>query len=255
MMWRKLRRPGTEDEYYIRDVWENIADVVSESRVRRIESRARSRIKRVLDRAGCKPLFYWSGGKDSVALERLMAPWPGVGGYFFRESSDFVFTDMRAWYEEHTPERVYVDDGGWGFSTLAERPELLFPPDQKTYSAWDRNKWRFQNTFRDERGVNCVFTGRRTGDGNFCGKNGMKLAKGYVTVNPLHDWTFEDVLAYIRYCGIGLPPCYFIHDRGFEYGTAPWAKFKFPTPAQGWAWLEATDPIAYNSARRGIVRA
>lgn len=241
-----------KDYHRIMTIWENIDLIVPLSRVREIEAIARSRIDNALDKYNSNSIFYWSGGKDSLALEGLFRYRPSIKGYFFMESEDFVFTDMVKWYKSFTPERVYTDNGGWGFETIKERPNILFPHDQKTYSIWDKNKWKFQNAFRRSNEIKLVFTGRRIGDGNYCGKNGVKESKGYTTINPIYDWTCEDVFAYMKYCDSDLPPCYYLHDKGFEYGTSPWAKIKFKTKNSGWDWLKSTDIDAYNKACSAI---
>ena len=254
--WRPLRRLGgagaSEDEFYIREVWEHIDEIVSLERLEKIEALARERVQSALDKYGSAGLFYWSGGKDSLALEGVMRAWPELPGYFFCESLDFVFSGMAPWYAASTPERVFTDNGGWGFETIRQRPALLFPVDQKAYGAWDRNKWKHQNAYRAKHGVEIVFTGRRIGDGNFCGKDGVAESSKQTTINPIYDWSFEEVLAYIKHVGLDLPPCYTGHDKGFEYGTAPWAKIKFATPAQGWAWLKTADPVVYERASQAL---
>ena len=75
-------------------------------------------------------------------------------------------------------------------------------------------------------------------DGNYVGKgdNIYTNSQGVTRYSPLSDWTHEQVLAYIHYYNLAMPPIY-DWKNGYLCGTHPW-------PARQWtgstenAWSE-----------------
>ena len=64
-------------------------------------------------------------------------------------------------------------------------------------------------------------TGRRLKDGNQCGNienNFIVNKNGYDVFSPLGAWNNEQLLAYIKYNNLDLPPFY-KYDRGFLIGS------------------------------------
>ena len=83
-----------------------------------------------------------------------------------------------------------------------------------------------------------LLLGRRRADGNYVGKgdNIYTNSQGVTRYSPLSDWTHEQVLAYIHYYNLAMPPIY-DWKNGYLCGTHPW-------PARQWtgstenAWSE-----------------
>lgn len=83
-----------------------------------------------------------------------------------------------------------------------------------------------------------LLLGRRRADGNYVGKgdNVYTNGQGITRYSPLSDWTHEQVLAYIHYYNLEMPPIY-NWKNGYVCGTHPW-------PARQWtgsienAWAE-----------------
>ena len=74
-----------------------------------------------------------------------------------------------------------------------------------------------------------LLLGRRRSDGNYVGKgdNIYTNGQGVTRYSPLSDWTHEQVLAYIHYYNLEMPPIYG-WKNGYLCGTHPW-------PARQWA--------------------
>ena len=86
-----------------------------------------------------------------------------------------------------------------------------------------------------------LLLGRRKADGNYVGKsdNIYTNAQGITRYSPLSEWTHEQILAYIHYYKLSLPPIY-EWKNGYLCGTHPW-------PARQWtgsienAWKEVYE--------------
>ena len=81
-----------------------------------------------------------------------------------------------------------------------------------------------------ENGKFKIMTGKRGSDGNNCGsKNefGCKTTEikhpHIISLNPIADWSHEQLIAYLRYFKIELPKIY-SYPNGFRFGTHPWTE-------------------------------
>ena len=69
-----------------------------------------------------------------------------------------------------------------------------------------------------------MLLGRRKADGNYVGKgdNIYTNGQGITRYSPLSDWSHEQILAFIHYYNVALPPFY-EWKNGYYCGTHPWA--------------------------------
>jgi hypothetical protein len=81
-----------------------------------------------------------------------------------------------------------------------------------------------------EHGFDTLVAGRRTQDGNFCGKEnpvGCRVSEmshpHIISPNLIANWTHSQLLAYIQYFRIELPAIYYF-PNGFRFGTHPWTE-------------------------------
>jgi hypothetical protein len=89
-----------------------------------------------------------------------------------------------------------------------------------------------------------LILGRRRADGNYCGPgtSGVYTVKGVTRYLPIVDWTQEEVLAYLHYYKLGLPPVYG-WVNGFKVGGHPWpARPSIVDAEDGWAQTYQCDP-------------
>ena len=66
-------------------------------------------------------------------------------------------------------------------------------------------------------------------------------ADGITRYSPLAEWKHEDILAYIHYYNVKLPPIY-SWEKGYLCGTHPWpARQYMETEQQGWTEVYNID--------------
>lgn len=83
-----------------------------------------------------------------------------------------------------------------------------------------------------------LLLGRRRADGNYVGRgdNIYTNAQGITRYSPLSGWTHEQILAYIHYHRLELPPIYG-WKNGYICGTHPWAARQWTGSVEN-AWSE-----------------
>ena len=89
-----------------------------------------------------------------------------------------------------------------------------------------------------------MLLGRRKADGNYVGKgdNIYTNGQGVTRYSPLSDWTHEEVLAYIHYYDIPVPPIYG-WKNGYLCGTHPWPARQWTGSMEnGWKEVQEIDP-------------
>ncbi len=89
-----------------------------------------------------------------------------------------------------------------------------------------------QRCYFKQNNLDVLLLGRRRADGNFVGRgdNIYMDSKGVSRYSPLADWSHEQILAYIHYHKLALPPIY-DWKNGYLCGTHPW-------PARQWTGSE-----------------
>lgn len=219
-----------------------------------IERRIERAVEAIRAAVGAKQLcFGWSGGKDSIVLERVLA----LAGY---RACVLVITSLEyraflQWATDHMPPRLTVirthHDLGW----LAAHPEMLFPSTANIAARWFREvqHWGQERFVKRER-FDLLAVGRRRKDGNYCGRDGIYTnARGVTRYAPLADWSHEEIFAALRYFKAELPPCY-SWPRGYQVGTGPWPARQFAESRLA-AWREVREieaGIVERAASAGI---
>lgn len=97
-----------------------------------------------------------------------------------------------------------------------------------------------------------IILGRRTADGNYTGKNSLyTTSKGITIYNSISKWKHEEVLGYIHYNKLKLPPIYNWKD-GYKQGTHPWGARICRSTEQGWQEIYDIDKNIVLSAAEHI---
>lgn len=194
----------------------------------------------------------WSGGKDSLVLEKLVEDLCPPAGVLGMCESDLEYPAFEAWLMKNKPRWVSVVRTGQDFAWLAKRPAMLFPKHQsKVGSRWySQVQIRAQDRLCDQTGSEVIIVGRRRADNNIVGRNGvmMKNKGTRKVVSPIYDWRHEDVLAFLAYHRVSLPPIYG-WPNGWTEGTHPWPQRYFPrTDAEAWSEIAEIDSGIINRA-------
>lgn len=186
---------------------------------------------------GKKAAYAWSGGKDSLVLGeicQLAGITPCVLVICNLEYRAFV-----EWVEAHKPPELSIINTGQDMKWLTVHRQMLFPQDSKFAARWFQIvQHRGQAKYYKEQELDMLLLGRRRADGNYVGKgdNIYTNGQGITRYSPMSDWTHEQVLAYIHYYNLEMPPIY-DWKNGYLCGTHPW-------PARQWtgsvesAWAE-----------------
>ena len=186
---------------------------------------------------GKKSAYAWSGGKDSLVLGEICRQAGIIPCVLVVCNLEYgAFTE---WVKRHKPPELSVVNTGQDLKWLAAHPQMLFPQDSKCAAGWFQIvQHRGQNKYYKECGLDMMLLGRRRADGNYVGRgdNIYTNGQGVTRYSPLSDWTHEQILAYIHYYNLEMPPIY-SWKNGYLCGTHPW-------PARQWtgsvenAWAE-----------------
>lgn len=184
-----------------------------------------------------KAAYAWSGGKDSLVLGDICRQ-AGITSCVL-VICKLEYKTFMEWIEENKPPELSIINTGQDIKWLAAHQNMLFPQDSKIASQWFQIvQHRGQATYYKENGLDMLLLGRRRADGNYVGKgdNIYTNRQGVTRYSPLSDWTHEQILAYIYYYHLKMPPIY-NWKNGYLCGTHPW-------PARQWtgsienAWSE-----------------
>jgi 3'-phosphoadenosine 5'-phosphosulfate sulfotransferase (PAPS reductase)/FAD synthetase len=180
--------------------------------------------------AGKKAAFSWSGGKDSLVLERI-CQMAGISACVL-VICNLEYKAFLQWVEDHKPQE------------LAAHPQMLFPQDSSTAAKWFHIvQHRGQARYYKENGLDMILLGRRKADGNYVGKgsNIYTNSQGVTRYSPLADWSHEQILAFIHYYNVEMPPIY-EWPNGYSCGTHPWAARQWTgTIENGWKEVYEID--------------
>lgn len=186
---------------------------------------------------GKKAAYAWSGGKDSLVLGDICRM-AGITSCVL-VICNLEYKAFIDWAEKNKPQELSVINTGQDMKWLAAHPHMLFPQDSKYAARWFQIvQHRGQARYYKEKGLDMLLLGRRRADGNYVGRgdNVYTNGQGITRYSPLSDWTHEQVLAYIHYYNLEMPPIY-NWKNGYVCGTHPW-------PARQWtgniqaAWSE-----------------
>lgn len=172
----------------------------------------------------------WSGGKDSIVLQHIIEKAgihivKNIFVQYINEYPDFI-----RWVKNNLPADTIISEPvGFSFKYLNDNPDYLFPlrENTKIAASYYPQRWKVQNDFSKQYSLDLLITGRRIDDGNFCGSSKDEyITKSKNTVskfNLIADWTQAEIMAYIKYNDLELPPIY-NYPNGFAHGTQPWTK-------------------------------
>ena len=188
------------------------------------------------------PVYAWSGGKDSIALEVVMERAGIERGVICACPLDF--DDFVSWARDHRPAGVVTQDVGWlNEDWLLENPEFLFcnRPGVDGRLGARFTTYHHRDPLRrayEHMGAGVMFTGRRSQDKNAKADPAKPTKSGYRYCNPIFDWNHEEVMAAIQYAGKVLPACYHRYPGGWYDGPTSWPARTFHHPAPERAWAE-----------------
>lgn len=202
-------------------------DRLVEKTVKEIEKKTR----------GKKAAYAWSGGKDSLVLGEICQQAGIIPCVLVICNLEYpAFTE---WVKTHEPQELSIINTGQDMKWLAAHPQMLFPQGSRLAARWFQIvQHKGQAKYYKERGLDMLLLGRRRADGNYVGKgdNIYTDRQGITRYSPVSEWSHEQVLAYIHYYNLEMPPIY-EWKNGFLCGTHPW-------PARQWtgsvenAWAE-----------------
>lgn len=204
------------------------------------------RIKKATE--GRKTAYAWSAGKDSLVLGHLCEQ-AGITNSMIAVCN-LEYPAFMAWIESNKPQGCQVMNTGQDLAWLQKRPQMLFPRHSSLTGRWfSVVQHKSQADYFRQHGLDMLLLGRRRADGNYTGPEGLYTnGQGITRFSPLYDWPHEDILAYIHYNNIALPPIYGWQD-GYVRGTHPWAaRTGTSNEEQGWQEVYAIDPAIVQQA-------
>lgn len=227
------RKQSISNDDWIRAMVD-IKNAVSEPDIKRLEMETIADIK--AKTKGKKAAYAWSAGKDSIVLGALCEK-AGITDCMIG-ICNLEYPAFINWINENKPHGLEIINTGQDIAWLVKHPEMLFPASAMASRWFSIVQHRAQAKYFTERKLDVILLGRRKADGNYVGKgdNIYTDGKGTTRFSPLSDWTHEQLLAYIAYNNLQLPPIYG-WVNGYKCGTHPW-------PARQWtgstenAWRE-----------------
>lgn len=200
---------------------------------------------------GKKAAFAWSGGKDSLVLEKV-SQMAGIQSCVL-VICNLEYQAFTEWVEAHKPPELEIINTGQDMEWLAAHPQMLFPQESNTAARWFHIvQHRGQAKYYKEHELDIMLLGRRRADGNYVGKgdNIYTNGQGVTRFSPLSDWSHEEILAFIHYYGVELPPIYG-WKNGYLCGTHPWAARQWTGSAEnGWKEVFEIDRSIVEKAAR-----
>lgn len=217
------------------EAFAKIDQVVSQKELNQLVDKTVKEIKKKTE--GKKAAYAWSGGKDSLVLGEICRM-AGIS-LCVLVICNLEYKAFIEWVEAHKPPELEIINTGQDMKWLAAHPQMLFPQESKTAAQWFHIvQHGGQAKYYKEHELDIMLLGRRRADGNYVGNgdniytNGQRVTR----YSPLSDWSHEEILAFIYYYGVELPPIY-DWKNGYLCGTHPW-------PARQWtgsvenAWAE-----------------
>lgn len=171
---------------------------------------------------GKRAAYAWSAGKDSIVLGHICEA-AGVSDSMIGVC-DLEYPAFMAWVVANKPTGCEIINTHQDLDWLARHPELTFPQDAATAGRWfSIVQHQAQREYFKAHNLDIIILGRRRADGNFVGRgsNIYEDSKGVTRYSPLAAWSHEQVLAYIYYHQLQLPPIYG-WTNGYLCGTHPW---------------------------------
>lgn len=224
----------------------NIESIITPQEITDLEAETVEKIRKTT--AGQNVAYAWSGGKDSIALGRL-CEMAGIDRCLFAHTQ-LEYPEFLGWCLSHLPAGCEVISQNIGLKWLSEHPGMLFPQDCRTTYRWYQivQQAAIRTYFR-EHGLQMILVGHRTADGNYTGKDGIsRNGAGVVRYAPIADWSHEQVLAYIHYRDLAMPPIYG-WENGYKCGTHCWpSRTHTKSIMDGFRQVYAIDPSIVKEA-------
>lgn len=187
----------------------------------------------------------WIAGKDSIVLDHILNR-SGIKFTPIMWRGTNEWPQMKRWIENNKPDNIIFEIiDKFDFNFLEKHPDYLFCK-KNTRQNWMAEKWKRQNQDIKKYGFDLFILARRLKDGNQCGskENDFRQEKeGYTAFSPLAEWSHEEMLAYIKYNNIELPPFY-SYKRGFLIGSiamGEWTEYAALNKTENEVWDEIWD--------------
>lgn len=193
-----------------------------------LDEKVRSTVEEIRQMTdGKKAAYAWSAGKDSLVLGEICRE-SGVTDCMIA-ICNLEYPAFLKWVERYKPKELEIINTGQDLGWLSKHLNMLFPQDGATAAKWfSIVQHRAQAKYYKAHELDLILLGRRRADGNYCGRgsNIYTDGKGITRYSPLAAWSHEEILAYIHYHKLAIPPIYG-WKNGFLCGTHPW-------PARQW---------------------
>ncbi len=224
------RKQNINNEEWFEAVF-NIEKTVRREEIEKLTELTVCEIKR--NTKGLNSAYAWSGGKDSIVLGDICQK-AGIDNCM-TGVCNLEYPEFLKWIKVNKPKSCVIINTGQDIHWLSKNQNMLFPKESGTASKWfSIVQHKAQRKYVKENNIDVLLLGRRKADGNFVGKgkNIYTNSKGVTRYSPLADWSHEDILAYIYYNKMSLPPIYNWHN-GYKCGTHPWPARQW-TDGNGW---------------------
>lgn len=230
---------------------ENIESLVSKKDLESLVKKTVADIKKKTK--GKKAAFAWSAGKDSLVLGQI-CHMAGINACVL-VVCNLEYPAFLKWVEGNKPPELEIINTGQDLRWLSNHPHMLFPQDSKTAAQWFHIvQHRGQARYYKDHELDVLLLGRRRVDGNYVGKgeNIYTNGQGVTRYSPLSEWSHEQVLAFIHYYNVALPPIY-EWKNGYLCGTHPWAARQWTGSVEnGWKEIYEIDRSVVKEAAEHI---
>ncbi len=230
---------------------ENIESLVSKKDLESLVKKTVADIKRKTK--GKKAAFAWSAGKDSLVLGQI-CHMAGINACVL-VVCNLEYPAFLKWVGANKPPELEIINTGQDLRWLSNHPHMLFPQDSKTAAQWFHIvQHRGQARYYKDHELDVLLLGRRRADGNYVGKgeNIYTNGQGVTRYSPLSEWSHEQVLAFIHYYNVALPPIY-EWKNGYLCGTHPWAARQWTGSVEnGWKEVYEIDRSVVKEAAEHI---
>ena len=230
---------------------ENIESLVTKKDLESLVKKTVADIKRKTK--GKKAAFAWSAGKDSLVLGQI-CHMAGINACVL-VVCNLEYPAFLKWVEANKPPELEIINTGQDLRWLSNHPHMLFPQDSKTAAQWFHIvQHRGQARYYKDHELDVLLLGRRRADGNYVGKgeNIYTNGQGVTRYSPLSEWSHEQVLAFIHYYNVALPPIY-EWKNGYLCGTHPWAARQWTGSVEnGWKEVYEIDRSVVKEAAEHI---
>lgn len=204
MLGRKQSVRNNED-------WKNALDHIEETVSKKeLDSLVKKTVKDIKEKCkGKKAAYAWSAGKDSLVLGEICEK-AGIDQSVLVRCN-LEYPAFIAWIEQNKPSGLEIINTGQDMEWLKKHPDMLFPDKSNKAAQWFHIvQHRGQARYYKEHQLEILLLGRRKADGNYVGKDNIYTnSAGITRYSPLAEWRHEDILAYIHYYDVKLPPMAF----------------------------------------------